>query len=60
VLTPSALARAAGTAISWFNPSIKMFDPEALERALDHLDATRAQRDLLARTLGELRRELDV
>ncbi len=59
VLTPSAMARAAGTAISWFIPSIKMYEPDALDRALDHLDATRAERDVLTRALADLRRELE-
>jgi hypothetical protein len=60
VLTPSAIARAAGTAISWFIPTLKMFDTDELDSALGHLDATRLDRDALTRTLSELRRELGV
>jgi hypothetical protein len=60
VLTPSALARAAGTAIAWFNPGLRVFDPDDIERAFDHLDAARAERPVLSRTLAELRREMHV
>jgi hypothetical protein len=37
VVTASALARAAGTAISWFQPTFRLFAPDQLEKALDHL-----------------------
>lgn len=60
VLTPSALARAAGTAISWFNPRLRVFDPDDVERALDHLDAVRADRQALIHAMGDLRREMHV
>jgi hypothetical protein len=60
VLTPSALARAAGTAISWFNPRLRVFDPDDIERALDHLDAVRADRQALVRAVAELRREMHI
>ena len=60
VLTPSALARAAGTAIAWFVPGLRIFDPDDVERALDHLDAARPERPGLTRALAELRREMRV
>jgi hypothetical protein len=60
VLTPSALARAAGTAISWFIPTLKMFDVQHLERALDHLDVNRLDRETLSRGLAEGRRDLGI
>jgi hypothetical protein len=58
VITPSAFARAAGTAISWFIPSIRTFAPEEVDRALDHLDASEADRRRLSEALVELRREV--
>ena len=60
VLTPSALARAAATAIAWFIPGLRVFDPDDIERAFDHLDAARAERPALTRTLAELRRDMHV
>jgi hypothetical protein len=60
VVTSSTLARTAGTAISWFIPTLRVFGPEAIERALDHLDASQAERMLLHRALVELRQELGV
>src|SRR2546430_6777218 len=38
VITPSALARAAGTAIGWFNPRIPTFAPQEVHRAPQYLD----------------------
>jgi hypothetical protein len=55
VLTSSAVARAAGIAIGWFNPLFRAFGPEELERALDHLDAQGLDRELLKLTLEELK-----
>lgn len=60
VLTPSPLARAAGVAISWFLPSLRVFDADGLDAALDHLDAPEAERIGLKSALVELRRELGV
>lgn len=58
VVTHSNTARAAGTAIGWFNPRIKVFDPSEQERAFDHLDANSAERKLLSLALRELRAEI--
>ncbi len=58
VLTPSPLARAAGTAIRWFNPEVRIFGPDEIERALDHLEVSRAERAALTETLAALRAEL--
>jgi hypothetical protein len=58
VLTASALARAAGIAISWFNPQLRLFKPSEVERALDHLEATTGERVELRRTLAELQGEI--
>jgi hypothetical protein len=58
VLTPSALARAAGTAISWFIPTLRMFELDALQPALDHLDVSRVDREALTRGLDEAKKEL--
>ena len=60
VVTPSALARAAGTAIAWFVPGLRVFEPDDIERAFDHLDAAHAERPVLTRVLAELRREMRV
>lgn len=58
VLTASAFARAAGIAVSWFNPHLRLFKPSEVERALDHLEVTPEERVELRRILAELKREL--
>ena len=55
VLTSSALARAAGAALRWFRPEIRIFAPSELEAALDYIGATGSERVELARTLNELK-----
>ena len=58
VLTHSALARAAGMALSWFRPDIRILGPTAVDAALDYLGATGAERADLVRTLAELKADL--
>jgi hypothetical protein len=58
VLTASALARAAGVAVSWFNPAVRIFRVDDVEKALHHLDVAPAQRRDLRRVLSELQQEL--
>ncbi len=55
VLTSSAIARGAGVAIGWFNPLFRVFAPDEIDRALDHLDAVGLDRELLKLTLEELK-----
>jgi hypothetical protein len=55
ILTPSAMARAIGVAISWVNPSVRMFPPEALAMALAHLQTTPAERASLEACLARVR-----
>lgn len=58
VITSSALARAAGAALRWFRPEIRIFAPADLEAALDYLGATGSERSELTRTLDELKARL--
>jgi hypothetical protein len=58
IVTPSALARAAGTAIGWFNPHIRLFSPEQMDEALTYLDAGEVDRRRLLSALEELKREV--
>jgi hypothetical protein len=58
IMTPSLLARGAGTALRWFNPKMRIFDPEDLEGALDHLALSQPARDEISTALGELKREV--
>jgi hypothetical protein len=44
IVTSSAVARAAGTALAWFNPSFRAFGPDEVERALDHLELDARER----------------
>jgi hypothetical protein len=54
VLTASPITRTVGVAIRWFNPNFRMFAPNELERALDHLEANEEERTRLRAALGEL------
>jgi hypothetical protein len=56
VLTHSILARAAGTALTLVNSNNRIFGPNEVERALDHLGIAATSRDLVRRTLEELRK----
>jgi hypothetical protein len=58
ILTSSALARAAGAALRWFRPEIRIFSPAELEGALDYLGAAGSDRADLARALDELKGKL--
>ena len=58
VVTPSVLARAAGAALALINSNTRVFGPEQLDRALDHIGASATTRELLRRTLEELRIDL--
>jgi hypothetical protein len=58
VVTTSMVARAAGTAIAWFTPTLRVFSPDDSERAFDHIDATELERKLLRRALAELKEEV--
>ena len=58
VLTTSALARAAGIALGWFNPRIRIYGPGQIDRALDHLLVPTEDRGAVREALGELRQQL--
>jgi hypothetical protein len=58
ILTPSILARGAGTALRWFNPHIRIFDPEEVEAALDHIQAPQGARRELVTVLSALKRDV--
>jgi hypothetical protein len=58
VLTPSSLARAAGTAVGWFRPEVRAFGASDESRAIAHLGiGEEIARDVL-KALGEMKREL--
>jgi hypothetical protein len=58
VVSSSVLARAAGIAISWLVPNLRMFNPTELESALDYLGATGGDRRILREIVDQLRRDL--
>lgn len=58
VLTPSTLARAAGTALNWFRPEVRIFGPRDVKQAFSHLAVTDAESSELSNALRELMREL--
>lgn len=61
LVTPSAIARAAGTTLNWvLRQPIKSFTPKELETSLAYLDLNEAQRGSLKRKLDEYGKELGV
>jgi len=58
VLTPSKFVRAAGMALRWFNPRVRVFNPAQLKDALSHLEVQAGEAASLASTLGRLIGEL--
>lgn len=58
VITESIIARAAGTALSWLNPALRMFSPRDLDKGLAHIGVTTVDRRTLCGIADELRRQL--
>jgi hypothetical protein len=58
VLTPSKVVQTVSVAISWFNPRLRVFSPNELELALDHLNIVGPHRQQIKDLLARLRREL--
>jgi hypothetical protein len=58
IVTSSVLARAAGAAVRWFNPHLRVFAPGELERALDYLELRDEYRHEARAALATLRSEL--
>jgi hypothetical protein len=58
VVTASVLARAAGTAIAWLIPGLRIFSPSDFEKALDHNSVTGGDRRIIRDTVEQLRRDL--
>lgn len=58
IMTPSTFARGVGTAMTWFNPHMRLFGPEQLTEVLSHLGSPEHDRPRLKLVLGELEREL--
>lgn len=60
VLTPSALARAAGTAMGWFRPEVRVFGATDFAKAMEHLSLTGEVAVEIGRALDELKAELGI
>jgi hypothetical protein len=60
VLTESAFARAAGTALRWFRPEVRMFSPRDVNAALDYLQVEASARAEVVRVLDDLKAELNL
>ena len=58
ILTNSLLMRGAGIAVSWFNPGLKVFGPQALDSAVAYLQLTEWERAESIRLIAQLEREL--
>lgn len=60
ILTNSWLMRGAAVAVRWFNPSLAVFAPEAMEQAFEHLQLTTWERRECATVTKELQRALGI
>lgn len=60
VLTSSAVARAAGTAVTWFRPHVRVFRPHDEEGAMDHLQLSPEGRQEVRETLQDMKRSLGI
>jgi hypothetical protein len=60
VLTPSKVVQTVSVAISWFNPRLRVFSPNELEQALEHLSIVAPNRQQIKDLLARLRRELSL
>jgi len=58
IITNSLLMRGAGTAVSWFNPSLKVLGPGNLDAAVEYLGLTTWERVESDRALKELQKTL--
>jgi hypothetical protein len=58
IISDSWLMRGAGIAVSWFNPSLRIFGPDALGDAVDYLGLTTWERVEINRVLQELQQSL--
>lgn len=55
VLTPSVLARGAGTALHWFNPLLRVFEADDVDGALTHIGCSSSDRPEIVSTLSSLK-----
>ncbi len=60
VLTPSWLVRGAGTAVSWFNPNLRVFSPRESREANEYLQLTAVESDEGWQLILQLQRELGI
>ncbi|HET9959926.1 MAG TPA: hypothetical protein VFQ61_35785 [Polyangiaceae bacterium] len=60
ILTSSALARAAGTAVHWFRPEVRVFGAREFPKAAMHLGLTPAEATAIESALNELKGELQL
>lgn len=58
IITNNWLMRGPGIAVSWFNPSLKVFGPADLDTAVDYLGLTTWERVESGRVLKELEKGL--
>lgn len=60
ILTNSLLMRSAATAVSWFNPYLKVYGPDDLEQAIAYLGLTAWERTEALRLVAAFESELHV
>src|SRR5690606_30798982 len=60
ILTSSWLMRGAATAVSWFNPSLRVLGPTAMDAAFEHLELTPWERGESVRVVQELQQSLGI
>ena len=60
IVTNSWLVRGAGTAVSWFNPELRVFGPRALDQAMDFLRLSSGERSMCVTLVRDLQSQLGV
>lgn len=60
IISNSWLMRSAATAVSWFNPQLKVFGPDDLEEAVKYLDLSSWERTEAMLTIADFQNRLDV
>ena len=60
IVSSSPLVRSVVTAFSWFNSSIKVYQPDEVEEAFQHLRLSAYEIEITRRRLTELRAQIEL
>ena len=60
IVSSSPLVRSVVTAFSWFNSSIKVYPPDDVDGAFQHLNLSTYEIELVRRRIAELRTQIEM